>query len=193
MVSRRQFMGKLAAGAALVCVPGAARLSGAMDQNGVNCRTVPQGCGAEVEGERSPGAAAVQGLEMSPCWDLLRPLAAGSVVGYGWRVEGLTGVTEGSFILTLRNEVGRHQQIRLCRNDGRPEGIVYTSRFDLLVMNGGNGDLRTDEGMAQAVAHVAHVLAANEGNQLPGPGLAGLLSHRECGRFASVSADGRSL
>jgi hypothetical protein len=39
---------------------------------------------------------------------------------------------------------------------------VYTHRYDLVVMNGGQGDLGTEENLAQAVAVVAHVLAANE-------------------------------
>ena len=40
-------------------------------------------------------------------WELLHPLAAGSVVGYGWRVAGLTGVVDGSSVLTLENERGQ--------------------------------------------------------------------------------------
>jgi hypothetical protein len=40
--------------------------------------------------------------------------------------------------------------------------MVYTRRFDLLVMNGGAGEMPTEEGLAQAVAAVAHVVAANE-------------------------------
>jgi hypothetical protein len=65
-------------------------------------------------------------------------------------------------VLTLQNERGRSHRIHVCRNDGRPQGLVYTNRLDLVVMNGGQGDLPTDEGLAQAVAEVAHVLAANE-------------------------------
>jgi hypothetical protein len=99
-------------------------------------------------------------------WELLRPLALGSVVAHGWRVAGLTGVVDGSCVLTLQNERGRAHRVHLCRNDGRPQGLVYTNRLDLVVMNGGQGDLPTEEGLAQAVAEVAHVLAANERDRL---------------------------
>jgi hypothetical protein len=62
----------------------------------------------------------------------------------------------------LQNARGRNHRIHLCRNDGQPQGVVYTRRFDLLVMNGGAGEMPTEEGLAQAVAAVAHAVAANE-------------------------------
>ena len=39
---------------------------------------------------------------------------------------------------------------------------MYTRQFDLVVMNGGAGELPTDEGLAQAVAALAHAVARNE-------------------------------
>ena len=68
-------------------------------------------------------------------------------------------------MLTLANQRGRTQRVHVCRNDGRPQGLVYTKRLDLVVMNGGGADLPTEESFAQAVAEVAHVLAANEGER----------------------------
>lgn len=100
---------------------------------------------------------------MAPApWDLLRPLTVGSTVAHGWRVAEFTGIVDGSCVLTLQNERGRSHRIHLCRNAGKPQGIVHTDAVDLLVMNGGRGDLATDESFAQAVAEVAHVIAANE-------------------------------
>ena len=56
------------------------------------------------------------------------------------------------------------------------------------MMNAGHGDLPTDESLAQAVAALAHVVAANEG-KVPDGVLADLLPHAErVRRFAS--ADG---
>ena len=55
--------------------------------------------------------------------------------------------------------------MHLCRNDGRPQGLVFTKQFDLIVMNEGEGDLPTEESLAQAVAELAHVLAANENDR----------------------------
>src|SRR5262249_24044399 len=104
-------------------------------------------------------------LTAPPPWDLLRPLAMGSAVANGWQVAGLIGVVDGVCVLTLGNERGRTHRIHLCRNDGHPQGFAYTKRFDLVVKNGGAGDLPTEEGLAKAVAKVAHVLAANERNE----------------------------
>jgi hypothetical protein len=103
-------------------------------------------------------------------------------------VAGLTGVADGSCVLTLQNARGRTQRVHLCRNQGTPQGLVYTTQFDLVVMNGGQGDLPTDEGFAQAVAAVAHVLAANEGERRHEPVVSALLPHGErIARFASAA------
>ena len=136
-----------------------------------------------------PAAVPVSG---PPPWDLLRPLALGSLVAQGWRVAELSAVEDGACVLTLRSEHGRSHRVHLCRNDGRPQGIVYSERFDLLVMNGGEGDLPTDEGLARAVAEVAHVLASNEAGRRQRPVVEALLPHAErVRRFAAV--DGTRL
>jgi len=124
-------------------------------------------------------AGALATLSAPAPWRLLRPLKMGSAVAHGWRVAGLTGVVDGACVLTLQNQRGRTHRVHLCRNDGRPHGLVYTQRFDLLVMNGGVGDLPTEEGLAQAVAEVAHVLAANEGEGRHAPVVTALLPHAE--------------
>jgi hypothetical protein len=191
MVSRRQFMGKVGTGAALLCVAGASRLSAAMGGGGVNDTSNPQTCGAAGEGKPSVHTAVAQAPEILPPWELLQPLTVGSVLACGWRLQGLTGIADGSFIITLRSKAGHPQQVRVCRNDGHPEGIVHTPQFDLLVMNGGKGDLPTREGVAQAVAQVARVMAAHEAHRMERAGLVGLLSHQECMHFASVSAGRR--
>ena len=100
-------------------------------------------------------------------WELVRPLRPGTRLGHGWRVAELSGVADGSCVLTLQNRRGRTQRVHLCRNDGRPQGLVYTEQCDLVVMNGGQGDLPTEEGLAQAVAAIAHALAANESGRHP--------------------------
>lgn len=112
-------------------------------------------------------------------WDLLRPMGPGSAVKSGWHLADLGQIKSGSFVVTLRNESGRSQRVHVCRNDGSPAGLVFSDRFDMVVMNGGQGDLPTDEGLAQAIAEIAHVLAANEGNRRHAPVLAALLPHQE--------------
>ena len=127
-------------------------------------------------------------------WELVSPLAAGSPIAHGWRLADLGPVRDGSCVVTLQNERGRSRRIHLCRNDGDPQGIVYTRRVDLVVMNEGHGDLPTEENLAQAVAQLAHTIAANE-RRAPGPIFTELLPHAErLTRFASAGepwADGK--
>ena len=206
MLSRRDLVGKIAAGAAAVCAVGAAGKSLASTRRAVGTATRSgNGEGRSVavpkEPESAPevtaplpqivdaGPAAT--LSAPPPWELLRPLAMGSVVAHGWHVAGLTGAVDGSCVLTLENERGRAHRVHLCRNDGRPHGLVYTKRVDLVVMNGGQGDLPTEEGLAQAVAEVAHVLAANEGKWQHEPVVTALLPQTERLRLFSGSLDRR--
>src|SRR5205823_11214367 len=121
-----------------------------------------------------------------PPWELLSPLGAGSVVGHGWRLVTLGPVEDGSCVVTLQNRRGRSHRVHLCRNDGNPQGIIYTRRVDLVVMNEGYGDLPTEERLAQAVAELAHVIAANEAT-VPDR-VAELLPHAErLRRFAAAA------
>jgi hypothetical protein len=159
-LSRRAFVGKVAAGAAVAMVAGAGSAKALANRE-------PQKDSALLDlgqAAAAQGAAPVIGEEITtPApWELLAPLSLGAAVVHGWSVAGLSGVANGSCVLTLQNERGRSHRIHVCRNDGRPQGLVYTNRLDLVVMNGGQGDLPTEEGLAQAVAEVAHVLAANE-------------------------------
>ena len=184
MLSRRSFVGKVAAGAAAACAVGSAQ---AMTK-----KAASRIGGAPAEGEApadvTAAAALTQPDNTSPPWQLLRPLALGAAVTRDWRVTGLTAVEHGSCVLTLENARGRSHRIHLCRNDGSPQGLVHTDRFDLVVMNGGAADLPTEEDLAQAVAEIAHVLAGNEAALQHGPVLAALLPHAErVERFADAA------
>jgi hypothetical protein len=121
----------------------------------------------------------------------LSPLAAGSVVANDWSAAGLTGAADGSCVLTLKNQRGREHRVHICRNDGSPAGLIYTDRFDLVVMNGGRGDLPTEEGLAQAVAEVARVLAQHERSPQAAAVLANLMPQAERVSQFSSSADRR--
>lgn len=200
MLSRRALVGKLAACAAV----GAGLVRTSLASTGSNSSSnsligsergdsprelAPQTSAPAVPAQSLPEMAAdahamgvIDGgpqetASAPPPWELLRPLKQGAEVGHSWHVAALTGVVDGSCVLTLKNQKGREHRVHLCRNDGRPQGLVYTEQLDLVVMNGGQGDLPTEEGLAQAVAEVAHVVAANErGRQ---PVLATLLPHGE--------------
>jgi hypothetical protein len=138
-----------------------------------------QGTNAATAAVNAPPAPTVLAPDAPPPWELLQPLTKGSVVAHGWRVAEVSAVVDGSFVLTLENRRGRSHRVHVCRNEGRPQGLVYTKQLDLVVMNGGKGDLPTEEGLAQAVAEVAHVLAANEGKWRRAPLMTALLSQAE--------------
>ena len=201
-LSRRSFVGKLATGAAAVASVATIDRAQALtsrrasvassDRNGEPVGMMPEVAPAKPSvlprPSALPGTTEVRPVASTPPWDLLRPLSMGSLVAHGWRVAGLAGVEDGSCILTLENLRGRTHRIHICRNDGRPFGLVYTGQVDLVVMNGGQGDLPTEEGLAQAVAAVAHVLAANEGDPRHAPIVTALLPQAERVRLFANAA-----
>ncbi len=156
MLSRRLFVGKLAAGAAAVGA-GIATVGRA----GALMRK-PQDAASPDAARLEPPVAAPTEVSAPPPWELLAPLRAGATVGEGWQVTGLSPVVHGAAVLTLADARGRIARVHVCRNDGTPQGLVYTEALDFVVMNGGAGDVPTNEGLAQAVAAVAHAAAANE-------------------------------
>lgn len=176
MLTRRELCGKVAVGGAALLATGVARASlGSAPQNtGVLTQVVPDGAtdAQHMLGSAAQPSTAVTLVESGPLatlaakppWELLQPLEVGSVVTKGWSIAGFTGAVDGSCVVTLQNERGRQNRVHICRNDGDPKGLVYTRNFDLVVMNGGKGDLPTEESFGQAVAELAHVLAANEGS-----------------------------
>ena len=196
MLSRRELIGKAAVGAALAVsaagtgVAAARALHAATDdrtggpaddRDGRNAVPPPA-----VPPPAVPPPADSVAISSPPPWDLLSPLVAGSVVGHGWRLVDLGPVEDGSCVVTLQNRRGRSHRVHLCRNDGNPQGIIYTRRVDLVVMNEGYGDLPTEERLAQAVAELAHVIAANEAT-VPDR-VAELLPHAErLRRFAAAA------
>src|SRR5438034_237486 len=176
MLSRRELIGKAAVGAAAAVAVSAAR-TGVASARAVPAATSDPAHGGEgrnaVLPPADPPPADSVASSSPPPWELVSPLVAGSVVGYGWRLVGLGPVQHGSCVVTLQNARGRSHRVHLCRNDGNPQGIIYTRRVDLVVMNEGYRDLPTEERLAQAVAALAHVIAAKEATG-PARGLAEL-------------------
>lgn len=181
MLSRREMVGRLAASGAVLLAAGSA--SASLAPSGAETTAEPGSSASAAplpdrrDGRPELDVGAPETASAAAPWELLHPLAMGAVVAHGWRVAGLSGAVDGVCVLTLDNEQGRSQRIHLCRNAGSPRGLVYTDSFDLLAMNGGQGDLPTEEGFAQAVAEVAHVLSANERRQAAV--VASLLPHDE--------------
>ena len=195
MLSRRTLIGKAAVGAAAAAVGlGAARKGVAAIRaprtatigNGVD-GVLPSAAPLPPTVDASVVAAeAAAALSAPPPWQLLRPLRAGAVVAHGWRLVDLGPVQHGACVVTLANARGRSHRVHICRNDGTPQGLVYTRRLDLVVMNSGRSDLPTEERFAQAVARLAHVLARNE-RSMGADVVAQLLPHAErMERFAGA-------
>lgn len=195
MLSRRDLVGKLAAGTAAVCVAGVAGKSLASTHSGASADTgnPPSGDAPAPFAWNEPvvDAGAPTTLSAPVPWDLVRPLALGSTVANGWHLAAMSGAVDGSCVVTLENARGRAHRVHLCRNDGRPQGLVYTKRFDLIVMNEGEGDLPTEESLAQAVAELAHVLAANENDRRHESVVTALLPQAERVRMFAGSDDRR--
>ena len=199
MLSRRELIEKGAAGAAATALALSAATAAA-STFGREVHTAPGDPGVashDRDGEApppSPAPAEVAAISAPPPWQLVSPLAAGAVLAHGWNLADLGPVRDGSCVVTLQNGRGRARRVHLCRNAGSPQGIVYTRRVDLVVMNDGNGDLPTEENLAQAVAELAHVVAANEGT-VPDRLFTDLLPHAErVQRFAAAEgryADGK--
>jgi hypothetical protein len=184
-LSRRVFVGRLAASTAalLAATAGRARASSARAASKLPDAGGAGGAQRWFAPAASQAMAGTQGDGRSPSapppWELLHPLTQGTTVAPGWRLAELSEVADGSCVVSLRNSSGRTYRVHICRNDGQPHGLVYTDRFDLVVMNGGQGDQRTDEGLAQTVAAVAHVLAANEDSPRHAAVLSALLPHAQ--------------
>jgi hypothetical protein len=197
MLSRRELIGKAVVGAGAAAL--ALGAAGTVVASTGDVHAAPGALPGEpsVLPEERGGQEAAPPAEAAatpPPWELVSPLAAGSVVAHGWRLVDLGPVRDGSCVVTLQNKRGRSHRVHLCRNDGNPQGIVYTRRVDLVVMNEGYGDLPTEERLAQAVAELSHAVAANEA-KVPQRVFADLLPHAErLRRFTSVDgpyADGK--
>ena len=200
MLTRRDLIAKAAVGAAAAVAVGAVRTGFAATRPLDDPTTDPATPDRTAKEDApnapaaNPDAPAPQADAAPPPWGLVAPFTAGAVVAHGWRLVDLGPVRDGSTVVTLQNSRGRAHRVHLCRNDGSPQGLVYTRRIDLVVMNQGYGDLPTEEHFGQAVAQLAHAVAANEA-AMADDVVAALLPHAaRVQRFAAVvdaSADGR--
>lgn len=113
-------------------------------------------------------------------WWLIAPLESGSRLARGWRVHSLSRVEQGASVLELRNTNGNVARIHVCFRQGKAKGLAHTRMFDLLLMDGGNGDRSTDEHLARVLKDVARRIRSNEvrkdGDMRP---MSRMLTHNE--------------
>ncbi|MEO6027420.1 MAG: hypothetical protein ABIR79_11190 [Candidatus Binatia bacterium] len=193
MLSRRELIGKAAVGAAAALAVGGVVGTAVAATRPLRNPTDGPGDATDATDAPEPHAEAA-GISAPAPWELLAPFGAGSEVAHGWKLVDLTPVRDGSTVVTLQNPRGRSHRVHICRNDGSPQGLVYTRRVDLVVMNQGYGDLATEEQFGQAVAKLANAMAANEAKVSDGI-FAALQPHTErVQRFTAAqgaSADGK--
>lgn len=189
MLSRRSLVGRIAAGMAGAAVV----LKGGRAGAAVSApRTSPVDTIA-AQGPVPSGVAA----ESPPTpaglvpWHVLAPLSAGSSLYGGWTLAACSPVFDGAAVLTLRNAEGRERRVHLCRRGSEPAGIAQSRRFDLVLMNGGAGDVGTDESLAQAIAQIAQRIESNDAKPASRELEEKLLSHTERQRQFADSVHAR--
>ncbi len=108
------------------------------------------------------GTSQRSGAPGGPPWVILKPFEAGSVLGLGWVIEGLSPIRSGSATLSLRHEQHGSARVAIRRNCGAPLGVAHTEHFDFLLMNGGSGISYTESSIGRVLVAFAHRLRAAE-------------------------------
>jgi len=175
-IERRELLKKLAVGSAVVAIPALASAGSGRD--------APPPAASEGEGpvfaERPRRAAASsfdEGVDGPPPWELLAPVTAGTYVGSGWSVAGMSPLNRGTAILFLARRSGETARVNICRRFGAPRGVAHTDSLDFLLMNGADGDRPTSEALGRAVKTVAMRVGDGGSAAAAGPALGGLLPH----------------
>ena len=126
----------------------------------------------------------------APPWRLFAPLGPGSELG-GWTLRSLGSVADGAVVLGLEAD-GAVANVHLCARNGAPVGLASTEKFDLLLMNRGDGSTPSHEGLGRVVLTLArHVGANTDAALLEHPELKTLLTHDE--RVAAFDDCGREV
>src|SRR5262245_54079031 len=108
MLSRRELMGKAAAGAAAtaLAVGAATAVASPSLHDGRRAPGDPAVPSLDWNGQQpaaSPAPAEVAAIAAPPPWELVSPLAAGAVLAHGWQLAELGPVRDGSCVVTLAN------------------------------------------------------------------------------------------
>ena len=109
------------------------------------------------------GAQAPSSVDVTaPPWWLLAPLETGTRIGSEWRIAGLSPITQGATILSLVHRDQRTARVHICARRGQARGLAHTGLFDLVLMDGGQGDRPTDESLGRVLKQVARHIRHNE-------------------------------
>lgn len=133
--------------------PGRTPTTGQGDATPEDAPVVEETVQAAPEVEAEPDAPA-------PWW-LLAPWGRGSHIAFGWHLQQVSPVIRGGFELVLARQDGARARVAACRSTGRARGVVQNDAFDLVLVNFGAGDRRTDEPLARVMTVVAAVMQQN--------------------------------
>ncbi len=128
---------------------------------GAAALTVAGGSRAAHAAQARKAAAALQEGAPAPWW-LVSPIRTGSTIGKGWSVTGLSPVQQGAAVLSLQHRDGRTAAVHICALGRGGRGVASTSLFDLVVMDGRDGDAPTDEDLGRAVVNLSRRIHRNE-------------------------------
>jgi hypothetical protein len=93
-----------------------------------------------------------------PPWAALAPYGPGDSIAESWSVHELSGVREGSAIVTLLHASGRQASLRVMQRGIVAIGVAQTAKLDLLLMNHSRGGEPTDEPLARVIHAFAAVI-----------------------------------
>ena len=160
MTTRRELLRHLGAGAASASALGAGKTALATHH-------------ATLQAFARPSRAA-------PWW-LFKPLQQGSRVGLGWRIQDLGAVERGAAILELSHDkAGVTARVHICTYEDQPRGLAHTELFDLILMDGGQGDKPTEESIGRVLLTLADIIRENElGEEADLDRVNRMLSHSE--------------
>lgn len=156
-MKRRVFLQGVAAGGAGVA---AIRPIGAASAaTGLAAPTGAAGIPATAPGHTT-AETSVRADEM---WQLLAPLAAGEVVGLGWRAAHLSDAIAGACVLTLAHDESLEEvRVHVCRKGDQARGVASSGELDFVLMNRADGSTPTDENLARVLNLLAELARRNE-------------------------------
>ena len=126
--------------------------------------------------------AFVSGTASEAPWALLAPLSKGASVGKGWTLSALSPVRAGASVLTLKHARHGTARVHICAHQGKGQGLSQTRLLDFVLMDGGNGAIRTNEDLARVVKGISKRVAKNEVcavDKVTLDAMSGMLTHDE--------------
>lgn len=119
-------------------------------------------------GVASPAARAsmlrtfAAGGSAEPPWCLIGPVSKGMSLGKGWSVSDLSPVRKGASVLTLSHLAHGEARVHICARKGANAGLTHSHLLDIVLMDGGNGNKRTQENLGRVIQGIAQRISKNE-------------------------------